>query len=78
MKRIVLHVIGRKANCKDMDEMNQLIGLLCYILCPKKQKSVYFDKLYQLKRCVKSENNVSVNVPEEFEGESDNILKGVT
>ena len=78
IKRIVLHVFDRMVNCKHMDEINQLFGLLCYILCSKKQTSVYFDKLNQLEKCVKGEINVSINVPEEFEDESDNHLNGVT
>ena len=48
IKRIILHVFGRMVNCRQMNESNQLFGLGCYILCSKKQTSVYCHKLNQL------------------------------
>ena len=50
-------------NCKQMDEIHHLFGLLCYILCCKKQTNVYFNKL---------------NESEEFEDEEDFHVNGAT
>ena len=53
LKRIIfLHILGRMVYCKQMNEIHQLLGLVCYILCSKKQNSVYYNKLYQLEDCI--------------------------
>ena len=31
LKRIILHVFGGMVNCRQMNEINQLFGLVCYI-----------------------------------------------
>ena len=45
LKRIILHAFSHMVNCRHMNEINQLFGLVCYILCSKKQTSVYYNKL---------------------------------
>ena len=52
IKRIKLHVFGRMVNCRQMNEINQLFGLICYILCSKKQTSGYCHKLNQLEEFI--------------------------
>ena len=78
LKRIILHVFGRMVKCKQIDEINQIFGLLCYVLCCKKQTSAYCNMLNQLEECVKGDITVSSNAPEEFEDETDVHLNGVT
>ena len=57
-----MHVFGRMVNCRQMNEINQLFGLICYILCSKKQTSdiilLNYHKLNQLEECIKAETNV--------------------
>ena len=77
-KRIILHVFGRMVKCKQIDEINQIFGLLCYVLCCKKQTSAYCNMLNQLEECVKGDITVSSNPPEEFEDETDVHVNGVT
>ena len=62
-----IHVFDHMVNCKHMDGISQLFGLLCNILCSIKQTNL--DKLNQLERCVEGEINVIINVPEKFEDE---------
>ena len=64
LKRIILHVFGRMVNSKQIDEINQIFGLLCYVLCCKKQTSAYCNMLNQLEVCVKGDITVSSNPPE--------------
>ena len=78
IKRIILHVFGRMVNCRQMNEINQLFGLICYILCSKKQTSVYCHKLNQLEECIKSEIIVSNDVPNEFEDETEVKSNAIT
>ena len=52
IKTIILHVFGRMVNCRQRNEINQLFGLICYILYSKKQTSVYCHKLNQLEECI--------------------------
>ena len=61
-----MHVFGRRFNCRQVNEINKLFGLVCYILCSKKQTSVYYKKLNQLEECIKAEINVSNDVPNKF------------
>ena len=35
LRRILLHVFGHMVNCRQMNEINQLFGLVCYILCSR-------------------------------------------
>ena len=78
LKRIILHVFGRMVNCRQMNEINQIFGLVCYILCSKKQTSVYYNKINQLEECIKAEINVSNDVPNEFEDETEIKSNAVT
>ena len=67
--------------CKQIDEINQIFGLLCYVLCCKKQTSVYCNMLNQLEECVKGDITASFNsssAAEEFEDETDVHVNGVT
>ena len=57
--------------CKQIDEINQIFGLLCYVLCRKKQTSAYCNMLNQLEKCVKGDITVSSNAAEELEDETD-------
>ena len=77
LKRIILHVFGRMVNTRLMNQKNQIFGLICYILCSKKQISVYYNKLKQLEECINGENNVS-NHPNEFEDETEVKSKALT
>ena len=78
LKRIILHVFGRMVNCRQMNKINLLFGLVCYILCIKKQTSVYYNKLNQLEECIKAEINVSNDVPNESEDETEVKSNAVT
>ena len=78
LKRIILHAFGRMVNCNQMDEIDQIFGLLCYILCCKKQTSAYCNMLNQLEEWVKGDITITSNAPEEFESDTDVHVNGVT
>ena len=46
-----------------MNEINQLFGIIYYILCSNKQISVYYHKLNKLEECIKAEINVRMMFP---------------
>ena len=71
LRRSILHVFGRMVNCRHMNEINQLFGLVCYILCSKKQTSFYCNKLNQLEECITAEIIVGNDVPNEFEDDTE-------
>ena len=69
---------GRMVNCRQLNEINQLFGLVCYILCSKKQTSVYCNKLNQLEEFITAEIIVSNDVPNEFEDDTEFKSNAVT
>ena len=77
LKRIILYIVGCMVNCRVMGEINQLFGLICYILCSRNHTTVYCDK-FELIKCIKEECIVSNDVPNEFEDETEILSNCIT